>query len=92
MTEQPNIKRQVLEYVIGRRQREEVVAVNLREFADDRDFEEHRVANAVQSLGYALDWGVSPMGVWPDEKDEAAEWFDKWGADLPDGFDSAGWY
>lgn len=92
MTEQPNIKREVLEHVIQERQRDGVVAVNLREFAEQRDYEEHRVANAVNKLGHALDWGVSPMNPWPGEKDDAREWFERWSADPPDGFDSAGWY
>lgn len=92
MTENPNIKREVLEYVIQERQRDGVVAVNLREFATMNGIEEHRVANAVLELGDALDWGVSPMHPWPAEEDAAREWFDKWGADVPDGFDSADWY
>ena len=88
----PNIKREVLEYVIKRRQNEGVVSVNLREFCEARDYEEHRVANAVNELGYALDWGISPMYPWPAEADTAREWFDKWDAEVPEGFDSAGWY
>lgn len=92
MPDLPNIKREVLEYVIEKRRSPGIVAVNLRAFAEERDYEEHRVANAVHEMPDTLDWGVSPMHPWPAEQEAAREWFDKWNADPPDGFDSAGWY
>lgn len=92
MTDQPNIQREVLEYVIEERQRDGVVAVNLREFAVMRSYDEQRVANTVLKLGDAVDWGVSPMHPWPAEEDVAREHFEAWDAPLPEGFESAGWY
>lgn len=92
MPELPNIKREVLEYVIEQRQDPGTVAVNLREFAREHDYEEHRIAKAVNQIPDALDWGVSPMHPWPGDETKAKAWFDKWNADPPDGFDSAGWY
>lgn len=92
MTDQPNIKREVLEYVIKNSDPEEPTAVSLRDLCDERGWEEHRVANAFYELGYALDCGVSPMVPWVAEKEVAEEWFEKWDAEPPENFDNVSWY
>ena len=73
----PNIKMQLLEYVVDCANGP-FDAVNLREFATQRGYEEHRVANKVHELNVSHDetvlgWGVSPMHVWYEDVDTVQE-------------------
>jgi len=62
MTEQPNIKRELLEWALE--QWDGDGCIHFREFADENDYSRRRVGKKVAETG-AFDWGTSPMGAWP---------------------------
>lgn len=79
MTEQPNIKKEILEYVLDH-DRDEGGAVNLREFARDRGYSEQRVARKSDELYPLIECGVSPMLPWIQhgQRDAAEEQLAEW--------------
>lgn len=76
----PNIKRDLLEYALETTEPNEPgnddLICDLRAFAKEYDYEEHRVANKVFEINAAhngdtvFDWGVSPMYVWYYDRED----------------------
>ena len=76
MSDVPNIKRELLEYVRETTEPNDTIdknkntVCNLREFASESGYGERRIAkkvyeiNAAHDDGTVFDWGVSPMHVW----------------------------
>jgi len=89
MTEQPNLTKMVLDHVIERNAKDDTA--NLRELAEELDVGETRLAKRESKLYPAVNCGVSPMYPWPWEAEAALEWYDKWDAEPPEGFDSVDW-
>jgi hypothetical protein len=91
MTNQPNIKRQVLDTVIINNAHDREDEICLYTFARRNGYEEHRVAKASNKLYPAVNHGVSTMCPWPWEKEAALEWYDKWNVDPPNSIDLVEW-
>jgi len=89
MTEQPNIKMEILDYVI--KNTSESNTVNLRRFAKEKYYSEKRVAKHSDSLYDAIECGVSSMLPWPCNKQTALEYYDKWDSEPPEKIDDINW-
>jgi len=76
MTEQPNIKAEMLQYLLNEGGDGEYPS--LRYFAQEYDYEEHRVATKVHELSDVLNWGVSAMVPWITDEERAREKLQSW--------------
>jgi hypothetical protein len=85
MPDLPNIKAEILVYMIEEGTAEDPV-VNLREFASEKGYEEHRVAKKSNELYPLVECGVSPMVPWIQHgrRDDVREKIDEWGYEVDD--------
>lgn len=82
MTENPNIKKEVLDFVIKHSANGGKTA-SLRDFADERGYDQKTVAEKVMQMYPALDFGVSPMVPWLQKRKTAEDMYDQWNAEPP---------
>lgn len=83
MTENPNIKKEILDYVIEQTAGGDKTA-SLRDFADGNGYEQESVANKVMQMYPALDSGVSPMVPWLWERKAVEDMYARWNAEPPE--------
>lgn len=89
MTDQPNLKKIVLDYVIeeyahGR-------TVNLRDLAAHSEFTVDKLAEQEYKLYPAVNCGTTPVCPWPWKRQEAERLYDIWGESPPECIDQVDW-
>jgi len=89
MTENPNLKKAVLDYVIKESAAGRMA--NLRDLADEMGVDVHRLANKEPDLSPAVNCGTTPVCPWVWKKDAAREHYEKWDAEPPAEFEAASW-
>ena len=90
MTDNPNIKREILNYCIEQYASGEQTA-NLRDFAAERGYSEQRVADHANQLYPAINCGVSSMLQWAWERDGVAEFYEQWDVEPPEAVEEVDW-
>lgn len=81
--QQPNKKKEILDYIIGEKAKGEQT-VSLREFSDQRGWNQESVASKVDQMYPALNSGVTPMVPWLWERKAVEDLYDRWDAEPPE--------
>lgn len=83
MTNRPNKKKEVLDYMI-----EETATdrqpVSLRGFCEVRNWNQEKIAAKVNQMYPALNSGVSPMVPWLWERKAVEDLYERWNAEPPE--------
>lgn len=91
MTDQPNIKRQILDTVIMDEAHNRDDRMGLYTFARENGYKLDRVAKHSNKLYPAVNHGVSLMFPWVWEKEEALQLYDMWNVAPPNSIHLVEW-
>ena len=89
MTEQPNIKKLILDWMINRNYHDK--RTNLRLLAARENIKINRIAKKSGEMYSALEYGTSPVVPWLYDKETAINYYERWNAEPPEEIDDVRW-
>jgi hypothetical protein len=89
MTEQPNIKKLILDWMIKRNYQDK--RTNLRLLAERENIKINRIAKKSGEMYSALECGTSPVVPWLCDKKTAIKYYKSWNTEPPEEIDDVRW-